>query len=196
MSAEKIIEQIKTDASKEVKEILKEAEKQAKEIINEAKKETNAEAEKILADGKKQSENHKKILVSQANQDAKKEIMAAKEKIIEECFVKAHHILSTLKETEYKNMVRKLMTDGVKKLGGKCDGVKKLGGKCTVIVSRDIDKQIAKDLHFEVIGNIEASGGIMLKSGDGRITLDHTFDGILKREKDQIRIKVGKLLFS
>jgi len=186
MSAEKIIEQIKTDASKEVKEILKEAEKQAKTIINEAKKEAEKEAEKILVDGKKQSDNHKKILVSQANQDAKKEIMAAKEKIIDECFVKAHHILSTLKETEYKNMVRKLMTYGVKKLGG----------KCTVIVSRDIDKQIAKDLHLEVIGNVEASGGIMLKSGDGRITLDHTFDGILNREKDQIRIKVGKLLFS
>ena len=90
----------------------------------------NVETEKILADGKKQSDNHKKILVSQANQDAKKEIMAAREKIIDECFVKAHHLLSTLKETEYKNMIRKLMTDGVKKLGG----------KCTVIVSRDIDK--------------------------------------------------------
>ena len=80
-------------------------------------------------------------------------------------------------------MVRKLMADGAKKLGG----------KCTVIVSRDLDKQIAKDLHLEVIGTIEASGGIMLKSGDGRVTLDHTFDGILKREKDQIRIKWHKI---
>jgi len=51
-------------------------------------------------------------------------------------------------------------------------------------------------LHLEVIGTIEASGGILLKSGNGRITLDHTFDGILKRERNQIRIKVGKLLFS
>jgi len=31
---------------------------------------------------------------------------------------------------------------------------------------------------------------------DGKITLNHTFDGILKREKDKIRIKVGKMLFS
>jgi len=107
MSAEKIIEQIKTDASKEVNEIIKEAEKHAKEIINEAKKQVNIEAEKILADGKKQSDNHKKILVSQANQDDKKEIMAAREKIIDECFVKAHHLLSTLKETDYKNMVNR-----------------------------------------------------------------------------------------
>jgi len=186
MSAEKIINQIKSDASKEVKEIIKEAENQAKTIINDAKKEAELEAEKILSNAKKQSDNHKKILVSQAGQDSKKEIMAAREKIIDECFVKAHHNLSTLKETEYKNMVRKLITDGIKKLGGKCD----------VIVSRDIDKKIAKDLHLEVIGTVETSGGIMLKSSDGRVTLDYTFDGILKREKDQIRIKVGKLLFS
>ena len=112
--------------------------------------------------------------------------MAAREKIIDDCFVKAHHKLCTLEPTAYKNIVRKLMNDGLKKLGG----------KASVIISRDIDKEIAKDLHLDVIGNVEASGGIILKSADGRITLDHTFDGILKREKDQIRIKVGKLLFS
>lgn len=186
MSAEKIIEQIKTDASKEVKEILKEAEGQAKEIIKEAKAEAEGQAEKIIADSKKDSENYKKILLSQANQDAKKEIMAAREKIIDDCFVKAQHMLSTLSETEYKNIVRKLMTDGVKKLGK----------DCKVLACKDVDKQIAKDLHLEVIGTVETCGGIMLKSNNGRVTLDNTFDGILKREKNQIRIKVGKLLFS
>jgi len=186
MSAEKIIEQIKKDAEKEIKEIQKDTDKQVKEIINEAKKEAEKQAEKILADAKKQAENHKKILISQANQDAKKGTMNTREKIIDDCFVKAHHELCTLDKTEYKNIVRKLVTDGVKKLGGNAE----------IIVSRDIDKEISKDLHLEVIGEVEASGGIILKSDDGRVTLDHTFDGILKREKDQIRIKVGKLLFS
>ena len=45
-------------------------------------------------------------------------------------------------------------------------------------------------------GNVDASGGIILESVDGQITLDNTFDGILEREKNRIRIKVGKLLFS
>jgi len=186
MSAEKIIDQIKKDASKEVNEIKKEADKQIKNIINESKEQAIIEAEKILAIGNEQSENQKKILISQANQDAKRENMNAREKLIEECFVKAHHKLSTFKPIEYKNIVRKLITDGVKKLGG----------KCTVIVSRDLDKEITKDLHLEVIGTVESSGGVILKSRYGRVTLDHTFDGILKREKEQIRIKVGKLLFS
>ena len=186
MTAEKILERIKKDSEKEIKEILKEAEKQAASIINDAKKEAKHEVEKILSDGKRQGDNIKKIIVSKANQDAKREIMTAREKIIEECFTKAHHKLSTLKEAEYKKTVAKLMRDGCKKLEG----------QCTIAVSRDIDREIAESMGVKVYGTVETAGGVVIKSGDGRITLDHTFDGILKRKKDEIRRKVGKLLFS
>ena len=40
------------------------------------------------------------------------------------------------------------------------------------------------------------SGGVIIISDDGKIKLDNTFEGILKRRKEQIRLKVGKLLFS
>lgn len=186
MTAEKIIEQIKKDSEKQIEEILKAAEKQANSIINTAKKEAEIESEKILSEGKKQSETIKKILVSKAHQDVKREIMKVQENIIEECFTKAQHKLSTLNKEEYKKIVNKLMDDGCKKLGG----------QCTVVVSRDIDKKIAENMGLKIIGTMEVSGGVILKSGDGKITLDNTFDGILKREKDRIRIKVGKLLFS
>lgn len=186
MSAEEIINQIKKDSQTEIKQIQRETEKQIETIVNNAKQEAEVEAEKILADGKKQSENVKKILVSKASQDVKQDLLKAKEKIIEECFVKAHHELSVLTETKYKKIVTSLMKDGKQKLGG----------NCTVLVCRDVDKKIAKELGLQISGTIETCGGIMLKSTDGRVTLDHTFDGILHREKDKLRIKVGKLLFS
>jgi len=186
MSAEKIIEQIKKDSQKEIKKILKDAEKEAESIIATAKDEAKKQVDKILADGTTKSENITKIHISKANQDMKREIMIAREKIIDECFVKAHHELSTLSELKYKNIVRKLMRDGRKKLSE----------NCTIKTSRPIDKQIAKDLGLEITGSVESSGGIILVSSNGRILLDHTFDGILKREKEKIRIKVGKLLFS
>ncbi|KYK25989.1 hypothetical protein AYK20_09165 [Thermoplasmatales archaeon SG8-52-1] len=186
MSAEKIIEQIKKDSEKEVKHIKQEAEKQAKAIIESAKDKAKLEAEKILKNGINQSENLKKILLSKASQDVKKEIMNAKEKIIENCFTKAHHELSILKGEKYEKIVRKLIKDGQEKLGR----------KCIVLTTRDADKKIARDLGINIVGTIESSGGIILKSTDEKIILDHTFDGILKREKDKIRIKVGSLLFS
>lgn len=186
MSAEKIIEQIKKDAEKEINQIKKEAEKQANTIIEDAKKEGKVEAEKILETGKKQSDNIEKIIISKAHQDLKREIMNAKEKIIEECFVKAHQKLSMVKGKEYEDTV----TQYVK------DGIEKLGKNCSVMISRDEDKKIIQKYGLTSSGHVEASGGTKLVSNDGRIILDYTFDGILKREQSKIRNKVGKLLFS
>jgi V/A-type H+-transporting ATPase subunit E len=185
MTAEKIIQQIKKDSEKEINQILNEAKSQASEIINESKKEAEQESKLILSEGKKQSENISKILVSKAGQDAKKEMMKAREEIIKECFIKAHHSLSTLNKEQYRTIVTKLIKNGVKKLGE----------QCTILVSRDIDNEIAEGMGLKISGTVETSGGVVLKSADGKITLDHTFDGILERKKNEIRIKVGMLLF-
>jgi vacuolar-type H+-ATPase subunit E/Vma4 len=186
MSVEKIIEQIKKDSEKEIKAILDEAKKQEKIIIDMSKKEAENQVEKILIKGKEGSENLKKILISKAHQDTKREIMNAREKIIEDCFTKAHSELSKLKGKEYISMVKKLIQDGYNKLGE----------NCSIMISRDEDKIIAKELGILVDGKVESSGGVILKSSDGKILLNHTFEGILKREKNKIRIKIGKLLFS
>lgn len=186
MSAEKIIEQIKKDSEKEIKQVLSEAEKQRKEILAKAKKEAENEAKKILENGKKTIENKKKIQISKAKQESKKQIIKAKEKIIEECFIKAQQKLSQIKGKEYENLLKKLIKKGIEKLGKNCD----------VLISREIDKKIVEQHGLKISGRTDAPGGVILKSADGRVTLDYTLDGILNREKQKIRIKVGKLLFS
>ena len=186
MSAEKIIEKIKKDSEKEIKQIRADAEKQAETIIEEAKKEGENEAEKISENGKKQSNNIEKIIISKVNSDVKREIMNAKEKIIEECFVKAHQKLCFVKGKEYENTIDQYIKEGIEKLGRECN----------VRISREEDKKIIQKHGLISSGHVEATGGIKLASKDQRIILDYTFDGILKRDKDKIRNKVGKLLFS
>ena len=114
------------------------------------------------------------------------EAKKTREKIIENCFTKAHSELSKLKGKEYNSIVKKLVKDGVKKLGK----------NCLILVSREEDKKIAKELGVTVDGTVESSGGVVIRSSDGKIILDHTFEGILDREKNKIRIEIGKLLFS
>jgi len=186
MSAEKIIVKIQKDAEHERKQIKKVAEKSAAEIIKEATKEAEEQAKHILAEGTKQAENIERILLSQAEQDVKRQLMNERETLIEECFTKAHHKLSILPEQKHITIVKRLLEDGKDKLGNKCH----------VLVSRSYLKQVVKDSGLSVKGQVETSGGIILTSADNKITLDYTFDSILKREKDKIRIKVGKLLFS
>jgi len=186
MTAEKIIEKINKDSEKEVAQILNDAKKQANSILNNAKKDANSEAKKIISEGKKQEENLRKILLSKANQELKRDVMNAREHIIEECFTKAHHELSILKGKKYEEVIERLVKNGCAKIEGKCN----------ILSSRKIDREIAKKLGLEVIGRVETAGGVVIKSSDNKITLDYTFDGILKHKKDEIRRKVGKLLFS
>lgn len=186
MSAEKIIEQIKKDAEQEVKQILSDAEKQAEHLINEVKQQAEKEAESILSDGQKQSENIRKIRVSQAHQEAKRDIMNAREEIIEECFNRAKEKLVSLPDEEYEKIVTQLIKQGSKKIPG----------SYVLLTTRELDKKIARKQNIPVKGTVNASGGVILQSEDGNLQVDNTFEGILKREKDLIRVKVGKLLFS
>mgnify|MGYP006273241137 CR=1 FL=1 len=186
MTAETIVHKIKTDAENKAKEITSEAEQQAQQIKNNATENAKKQADEIIEKGKQQAENRKKILISQAHQNAKRNEMNAKEDIIETCFSNALDQLSNMDEHSYKKIVKQLIEQGRKQIPG----------NCTLQISKDVDKQIAEELNIPVSGKISASGGIILQSEKGTITIDNTFEGILKREKQRIRVEVGKLLFS
>jgi len=186
MTAEKIIQQINNDAESEIRKIIKDAEQQAKHIIENARMEAEAESESIRLDGEKQSENIKKVLIAKAKQESKHEIMNAKEKIIEESFLQVYSRLSKINEEHYKKIITKLMENTRIKIGE----------DCKVLVSRDIDKTIAKNLRLDVIGTIDALGGFVATSRDERIKLNNTFESIIDRNRDKLRVKVGKILFS
>ena len=186
MTAEIIINKIKTDAKQKASEIKKEAEQQADHIKKDAAKEAKNQAQEIVEKGKQQAENRKKILISQAHQNTKRNEMNAKEKLIETCFQQAIDQLGSIDEQTYKKIVKQLIIQGKKQIPGSCH----------IKISHDIDEQIAKDLDVKVTGTIDATGGIVLLSENGTITIDNTFDGILKREKQDIRVKIGTLLFS
>jgi V/A-type H+-transporting ATPase subunit E len=185
MSAEKIIERITQDAEKQIHDIISEAKKQSQSITKNAKVDADKEAESILEKGKLESENQKKIMISKATQDIRRDLMNAKEEIIEQCFTQALDKLASLPDDQYRKLVTMLIRAGKKRLGE----------NCTLSVSRSIDKEIAQQEGIAVQGTIPSIGGIIMHSADGKITIDNTFENLLGRKKDDIRIHVGKILF-
>jgi len=185
MSAEKIIERIKNDAEKQREQIIDEAEKQSKILLKTTKAQAEKDAESLLRNGQHESDNAKKILVSKAIQDVRKDMMNAKEEMIELCFSEALEKLGSLPDDQYRKFVVTLIRAGKKRLGE----------DCTVAVSGTIDSEIAKQEKVAVQGTVKSRGGIILHSADGTITIDNTFERVLNRKKDEIRIHVGKLLF-
>lgn len=185
MTAEAIIQKILSDAEQQATVIRSEAEQQATTIKTEASQHAKKQAQDIYNTGIQQADNRKKILISQAHQQLKRKEMNAKEDIINTCFDNALDRLINLNETEYKDLIKHFITQGKKQISG----------EFSIKTSKGLDKKIAKELQIPVSGETTATGGVMLVSTNGSITVDYTFEGFLKREKQRIRVTVGKLLF-
>ena len=185
MSVEKIINQIELDAKQEINEILKEADKQANKIIKDEILKAEIESKKIISDGEKKSNSINQIIISKENQKASKKITQIKEEIIETCFYNAQQKLKKFDAREYEN----ILTNYIKK------GINQIGKNINVKISKENDKEIVKKFGLKVIEKTNSIGGLILISNDGKITLDYTIEGIIKREKDRSRIEIGKILF-
>jgi V/A-type H+-transporting ATPase subunit E len=185
MSTEKIIKRIQTDAQAQQQQLLTNAETQSRLIIKEAKTQIEKEAKSLLQNGQLDSENTKKIMISKAIQEVKRDMMNAREEIIEQCFAQALEKLASLPEDQYKKLILHYLKIGTVRLGG----------AFSIKTSRLLDADIAKQQGIPVQGSIQSIGGIILQSQDGKITIDNTFERILDRKKDELRIHVGKLLF-
>ena len=185
MSSNNLIKRIQEESAQEIKQIQQQAKKEAQKIIKEAQAAAKLKADHLLQQGKQQSDNVEKILISKAHQDVNRKLMNAKETIIESCFQQAHTQLAELPPSKYRHIATILLEQGTQRIQN----------PGSVIISRNEDKDIVKKHGLTVVGTQQAIGGMIIQSKDGKLTIDNTFEGILQRKKHQIRTEVGKILF-
>ena len=146
--------------------------------------EARKEAEKIEKQGKKEAERLKEKILASARRKAKAYIIQAKEEIINECFNEIANKLRKMDGKSYEKFMEKKLKEAIKEIE---DGY--------IVSTRKEDEKIAKKLGLEVKGKTEGIGGVILKSRDGRKEMDLTFDFMLEKEREEIRIKIAEKLF-
>ena len=169
MAIEDLIQEIKSNAKAEVESIIKKANEEAEEIIKKAEKEAKTTKGRILA---------------MARRNANKYIIEAKEKLINECIEEIKKELKKLPSRQYKKFIEKILKEAIKEMK---DGY--------ILASRKEDEEIAKKMGIEVKGKIDAIGGVIIKSKDGSKEINSTFDALLERRRDEIRIKIAEKLW-
>ena len=186
MALEDILSKIKEEADREIEQILSKAREERDKRLKEAEREINREKEQKIKRAKRDLENRKKAEIAKIRQEARKEVMQLKEKMIKECFDRALEKLKNLNGKDYERIVESLMRSIIKEIGK----------DCIIIPSRDEDAKMAKKLGLKVENRkIRSAGGFIARSKDGRITIDNRFESILKRKEREIRAKVGSILF-
>ncbi len=184
MSLESLIERIEHDASREAEDILEQAEQRADDIVREAREQAEKEADDIRSQGEKQAARVHDKTLAVARRKAREARRQAKEDVMQDCLQRVRRQLAEAHGDAYEAHVRQSIQQG-----------KEHFDDCIVLVSRDVDEDIAASLDVPVEGNIDDIGGVVVKSADGTRQLDETFESLLERRMGEIRILMAEHLF-
>ena len=188
MTIETIINKINKDTLENIKKILKASEAETRKILKKAKKELERELELERKKAERNITITRNIHLSNARRIARRSILVKKEELIEECFSEASRKLRELSSEEYRKTIQNLIEDGMKLIGD----------EAVVIPTKEEDLAIIRTFGKLTLSDERtgALGGVILKSKDGKVIVNNTFDALLERYKDDIRTEVASILFS
>ena len=194
----KILEQAREEASRALDRAQRIAERDlvyAREEAEEVKAQQRARVQPLL-------EAEKKKTIVTAEMEARKRLLEKKEELVDRIFAEAENRLIQLRGSrDYVDIISRSIEEAVTTINA--DAIVEFGEKDNDIFTPDdissIESRIVESLgrkiqlQFQCVG-AKISAGVMVKSGDGRIIIDSSFSGRLRRLKEEIRGKVSEML--
>lgn len=202
----RIVDRILSDAKKEAKSIVKEARKSAEIMLEKRKALARQKAGKKASSILKKTESEVKALREMIPTDAKRKagwkVLSEKERLVTSVLDKVKTKLEVLSQSKkYVPVLEKMILDaGIALDGGKLevslnrrDSV--LAFNFSTLAKTIAEKSGRKTQIKRSEEKIEALGGVVVKTVDGRIVVDNTFEAILMRRERDLRFKTAKILF-
>lgn len=194
------------EAKKSAEYILQKAEKSAEDTIRKQKQRgaqrANETAKSLLRKAESEAELYMLNSVANSKIKAKWVILSKKETWIDNVLEEARNELKTLTQSKkYLPILEKLITNAGIILGGKRLVVHLNTHDSALLLRLDaIGTEIGKKTGFETKlklskENPQVIGGALVRTADGRVIMDNTFDGILRRRENELRFKIAKILF-
>ena len=200
----KIVESIKSEAQEKADKIIQDAQAEIATINSDAEKTAEAEKNKILDNGKKQSDMKYQQIISEAKMNARRAELGAKEEVIEAAFAKATEDLkakASSDDAEYSESLIKMIEEATEELGGgdlivqvKESDVAKVEGHLKKL-SADLATKTGVSTTLVLGEPIDAIGGAILKTRNGDIEVNNTIESRLDRFKGLLRSEVANVLF-
>lgn len=202
MGIEDVIRRIEAEAEEESKGILDDAKARSKRIREEERAKVETDLRELKRSLEREKANLVNIYLSEGRRKARQAVLAAKEHLIWEAMA------------GIRERFRKMDGGDLKALYGRqLETLRKaLGPDMNIFAVRGLDADVLRSLGASVEGVIEGDdplpeaisrmrsrsliGGFMARSGDGRMTMDMTFEGLLERNRETIRSRISEVLFS
>ena len=197
---DKIVSSIMSEAQGKADIIMQEANAEIATITADAEKTAESEKNKILDNGKKQSDMRYQQIISEAKMNARRAELGAKEEVIEAAFAKATDELKSVASSgsdEYEDSLSKMIKEAVDELGSD-DLIIQLNEADTNKFKSQLDSSSTfqiDDINFQLGEPIDTIGGAIVKTKSGDIEVNNTIESRLERFKSVLRSEVANVLF-
>ena len=181
---EQTVEKILQSTQDQTVSSLKEALKLSQATLSNSQVSLEQEYDKILAEGKKESEKLEKQIVGNADLESRNKQLLLVEESIEHVFQKAiKKIQDADRNNDYSKLISTLLQESIDAIGTS-DIVIQTNSKDKSVVESLLSKFKGATLSSDLI---DCLGGVKVKSKDGTMTFDNTIDARLDRLKPLIR---------
>ncbi len=181
---DKILTKTESDSLSSLKTSLDESE----EILSKSKTSLEQEYDRILDEGKKESEKLEKQIVGSSDLNSRNKHLVLIQESIEKAFENAiKKIGSTERNDDYSKLISTLLDDSIKALGT----------SEVIVYANSKDQKLVKSALSKFPGSklssdkIDCLGGVEIKSKDGTTVFTNTIDAKIERMKPLIRKEVA-----
>ena len=204
---QKIIAEINKSAEKQVSEILSESKQKADAVLSTAREKAEAEAGAIISRGEQEARRESQRILAEARIKARREKVKAQEEVVNLAFIGARESMQKMAEgkgEDYKKVLEELIKESVLSSGSESLEVlfdSRYKGLVTDDSLNKIAQEAGPDLGMTISLSVSDEaltclGGVVVKSADGKVRIDNTFEARIDRFRDNIRTLVAKELFA
>jgi V/A-type H+-transporting ATPase subunit E len=193
-----------SEAQSKADAIIQEAEKEASLILEEGEREATSERENILENASKQSAMKYQQLISEAKMNSRRAELEAREEVIETAFKNAEEELQKIaagSSEEYKESLKKIIKEASVEIGGgdlvlstKEEDTAKIKDSIPSL-EKEIEAVTGNKTTLEIGENIRTIGGAVIKTKNGDVEVNNTFEARMMRFKKSLRSEVAHVLF-
>jgi len=194
---ESIIWRIENDAKEKARQILDNANERAQEILKKAEGEARAMTNDILSKSETEALEVKRRIFMAAELDMRKELLAAKQEMIEEAFEEAMCRIQAMDISTYQAYIKRwlLATD--------------LDGEVQIIISDSDKERITPEFIADVNSELkmrgsnlvlhlsdehrDIRGGFILNKGD--IEINSSIEALMRASRDELEPEVAHVMF-
>jgi len=185
---EKTVDKILNQTENELLTSLKNSFEESKETLSKSLNSLEQEYDKIIDEGKKESEKIEKKIIGSSDLESRNKQLLLVEESIEKVFDKAIEKISSANHNEnYSKLINNLLNESTSALGI-TDVIVYTNSKDKGIVEPLLSKFSGSELSSETI---DCLGGVQVKSKDGSMTFTNTIDARLERMKPLIRKEIA-----